>query len=73
MKGIASNHDLESSLDHQQWHREALRGESTGAVMSSEITTIRRQTLSISQFNGTFMTNCIYVIETAIESKDYFD
>ena len=45
MKGIARHHGPESCLDIQQWNGEALTGESTGAVMSSEITLIRRLTL----------------------------
>ncbi len=45
MKGIATHHGPESCLDIQQWYGEALTGENTGAVLSSEITTIRRQTL----------------------------
>ena len=45
MKGIASHHGPESCLDVQQCRGEALTEESAGAVMSSEITTIRRQTL----------------------------
>lgn len=45
MKGIATYHGPESCLDIQHWYGEALTGENTGTVMSSEITTIRRQTL----------------------------
>ena len=45
MKGSANHHSPESCLDDQQWHREALTGETTGAVLNSEITQIRRQTL----------------------------
>ena len=45
MKGLATHHGPESCLDNLQRHGEALTGESTGAVLSSEITTIRRQTL----------------------------
>lgn len=45
MKGIANHHDPESCLDIQQWYGDALTGENTGALLSSEITTIRRQTL----------------------------
>ncbi|NTW84086.1 MAG: hypothetical protein HGB36_12100 [Chlorobiaceae bacterium] len=44
MKGIANHHDPESCLDSQQWNGEALTGENTGALSSSEITAIRRQT-----------------------------
>ena len=43
MKGSANHHSPESCLDDQQWHREALTGETTGAVLNSEITQIRRQ------------------------------
>ena len=46
MKGIAIHHSPESCLDTQQWYGEALTGESAGVVLSSEITLIRRQTLS---------------------------
>lgn len=45
MKGVASHHGPESCLDRQQWNREALTGENTGALKSSEITINRRQTL----------------------------
>ena len=45
MKGLASHHGPESCLDRQQWNGEALTGENTGALKSSEITTTRRQTL----------------------------
>ena len=45
MKGSANHHSPESCLDDQQWHREALTGETTGAALNSEITQIRRQTL----------------------------
>ena len=44
MKSIASYHSSESCLDYPQGSGEALTGESTGAVLSSEITLIRRQT-----------------------------
>ena len=46
MKGLANHHSPESCLDDQQWHGEALIGEHAGTVLSSEITLIRRQTLS---------------------------
>lgn len=45
MKGLASHHGPESCLDRQQCDGEALTGENTGALKSSEITTTRRQTL----------------------------
>lgn len=45
MKGIANHHGPESCLDLQQWGGEALTGEHTGPIMSSEITSIRRLTL----------------------------
>lgn len=45
MKGLASHHGPESCLDRQQWDGEALTGESTGALTSSENTTNRRLTL----------------------------
>ena len=45
MKGVASHHGPESCLDRQQWNGEALTGENTGALKSSEITINRRQTL----------------------------
>ena len=45
MKGQASHHGPESCLDKQQCYGEALTGENTGAVLSSEITQIRRLTL----------------------------
>ena len=38
MKSIASYHSSESCLDYLQGSGEALTGESTGAVLSSEIT-----------------------------------
>ena len=44
MKSIASYHSSESCLDDPQGSGEALTGESTGAVLSSEITLTRRQT-----------------------------
>jgi len=46
MKGIANHHGPESCLDQQQWGGEALTGEHTGRSLSSEITSIRRLTLS---------------------------
>ena len=45
MKGLASQHGPESRLDRQQWDGEALTGENTGVLKSSENTIIRRQTL----------------------------
>ena len=45
MKGVASHHGPKSCLDRQQWNGEALTGENTGALKSSEITINRRQTL----------------------------
>jgi hypothetical protein len=45
MKGLASHHSPESCLDEPQGSGEALTGGSTGAVLSSEITQIRRQTM----------------------------
>jgi hypothetical protein len=45
MKGIANHHGPESCLDRQQCDGEALTGEHTGLVLSSEITTNRRLTL----------------------------
>ncbi len=44
-KGVASHHGPESCLDRQQCDGEALTGENTGALKSSEITINRRQTL----------------------------
>ncbi|NEX11098.1 MAG: hypothetical protein C1942_00100 [Prosthecochloris sp.] len=46
MKGLASHHGPESCLDRQQWDGEALIGENTGVLMSSENTQICRLTLS---------------------------
>ena len=46
MKGKAIHHGPESCLDHQQWDGEALTGEHIGGLLSSEITLIRRLTLS---------------------------
>ena len=43
MKGLASHHGPESCLDRQQWDGEALTGESTGALTSSENTSNRRR------------------------------
>ena len=45
MKGVASHHGPESCLDRQRCDGEALTGENTGVLMSSEITTTRRPTL----------------------------
>ena len=45
MKGIASHHGPELCLDKQQCGGEALTGENTGTLLSSEITIIRRPTL----------------------------
>jgi hypothetical protein len=45
MKSAASHHSPESCLDEPQGSGEALTGGNTGAVLSSEITPIRRQTL----------------------------
>jgi len=46
MKGITNHHDPESCLDCQQCSGEALTGEHAGRQLSSEITSIRRLTLS---------------------------
>jgi len=45
MKGLANHHSSESCLDEPQGRGETLSGGNTGAVLSSEITPIRRQTL----------------------------
>jgi hypothetical protein len=44
MKSLSSYHSTESCLDDPQGSGEVLTGESTGAVLSSEITLNRRQT-----------------------------
>ena len=45
MKGLASHHGPESCLDRQKRDGEALTGENTGALKSSENTQICRLTL----------------------------